>query len=210
MSGTTNFVHGIPYVSISIGFTLSRTPTIGVVLNPFTAQLYTAITSKGSYLTTLSPNLSSTLSRTKLPIYHPQHLSLSSSIIAIEYGSDRTGTNFDVKNSTFKALTSADGGMVHAVRSYGSAALNLCSVASGFIDAYWEGGCWEWDVCAGWVILKEAGGIIVDGNASETVDGPDLCGRVYLAVRNGQNKTEMENYVRAFWGLIQGRLEYGR
>lgn len=101
--------------------------------------------------------------------------------------------------------------MVHAVRSYGSAALNLCSVASGFIDSYWEGGCWEWDVCAGWVILVESGGMIVDGNPGEEgMVNPDLCGRVYLAVRGGGSRVEMEDYVRAFWGLIQGRLVYGR
>ena len=182
-------------------------------MNPFTAQLYTAIHSKGSYLTTLSPTLSETLSTNKLPLYPPQQLDLSSSVVAIEYGSDREGTNFDVKTSTFKNLTAANGGMVHAVRSYGSAALNLCSVASGFIDAYWEGGCWEWDVCAGWVILEEAGGMVVNGNPpeyGEEIESPDLCGRIYLAVRNGQSRGETENYIRAFWGLIEGRLEYGR
>ena len=65
--GTTNFVHGIPYVAISIGFTVSREPTIGVVLNPFTAQLYTAIRYQGSYLTLLSATLTETLSTTPPP-----------------------------------------------------------------------------------------------------------------------------------------------
>lgn len=107
--------------------------------------------------------------------------------------------------------------MAHGFRAYGSAALNLCAVASGFIDAYWEGGCWEWDVCAGWVILKEAGGIIVDGNPREgpedgerAMESPDLCGRVYLAVRKAQEKKETESWVREFWSLMGGRLDYGR
>ena len=107
--------------------------------------------------------------------------------------------------------------MVHALRSYGSAALNLCSVATGFIDAYWEGGCWEWDVCAGWIILEEAGGAIVDGNPRESsnddamiMEAPDLCGRVYLAVRRAQKAEEMESFVREFTSFIAGRLEYGR
>jgi myo-inositol-1(or 4)-monophosphatase len=142
---------------------------------------------------------------------------LRSSVIAIEYGSDRSGNNFDVKLSTFKNLSGHAGGMVHGLRAYGSAALNLCSVASGFIDAYWEGGCWEWDVCAGWVILKEAGGLMVDGNPREGSDDgdrameePDLCGRVYLAVRSGKDSEEVEKWVREFWSLMGGRLEYGR
>jgi len=106
--------------------------------------------------------------------------------------------------------------MVHGLRAYGSAALNLCSVASGYIDAYWEGGCWEWDVCAGWVVLKEAGGFIVHGNPRDTKDvdvvleEPDLCGRVYLAVRKGQSKEETAQWVTDFWGMIGGRLEYNR
>jgi myo-inositol-1(or 4)-monophosphatase len=106
---------------------------------------------------------------------------------------------------------------VHALRSYGSAALNLCGVASGFLDAYWEGGCWEWDVCAGWVILKEAGGVVVDGNPREGIEdggrgmeSPDLCGRVYLAVRGAQREEEIESWVREFWSLMGGRLDYGR
>jgi myo-inositol-1(or 4)-monophosphatase len=204
-------------VAISIGFTVRRRPVVGVVLNPFTAQLYTGIHGKGSHLTTLSPDLQIQISKNQLPLYPSQTLDLRSSVIAIEYGSDRSGNNFDVKLSTFKNLSSHEGGMVHGLRAYGSAALNLCSVASGFIDAYWEGGCWEWDVCAGWVILKEAGGLIVDGNPREAkgdgeraMEEPDLCGRVYLAVRSGKDSEETEKWVREFWSLMGGRLQYGR
>ena len=215
--GTTNFVHGVPYMAISIGFTVSRRPTIGIVLNPFTGQLYSGIDSQGSYLTTLSSDLSQTLSTTKLPIYPPRPLELRSSAIAIEFGSDRSGPNFEVKLSTFRNLASENGGMVHALRAYGSAALNLCSVASGYIDAYWEGGVWEWDVCAGWLILKEAGGSIFDGNPrdvakdpAKALEDPDLCGRVYLGVRGARSPEEVKTWVEGFWNLMEGRLEYGR
>jgi myo-inositol-1(or 4)-monophosphatase len=141
-------------------------------------------------------------------------LEFQSSVIAIEFGSDRQGPNFDVKLATFKDLASAQGGMVHALRAYGSAALNLCSVASGFIDAYWEGGCWEWDVCAGWVILEEAGGVIVSGNAprdsAEALSNPDLCGRVYLGVRKARSEKEVDEWLKRFWTSVKGDLEYGR
>jgi len=105
--------------------------------------------------------------------------------------------------------------MAHGFCAYGSAALNLCAVASGFIDAYWEGGCWEWDVCVGWVILKEAGGRIVDGNpreegGEEAMESLDSCGWVYLAVRRAQEMAEMEAWIREFWSFMGGRLEYGR
>jgi len=119
-----------------------------------------------------------------------------------------------IKVDTFKELASAQGGMVHALRAYGSAALNLCSVASGFIDGYWEGGCWEWDVCAGWVILEEAGGTIVSGNpprkGMRELSNPDLCGRVYLAVRKARSQKEVEDWVKRFWSCTKGELVYGR
>jgi len=137
--------------------------------------------------------------------------------MAIEFGSDRSDTNFDVKLATFKNLAAAKGGMVHGLRAYGSAALNLCSVASGYLDAYWEGGCWEWDVCAGWVILEEAGGVMVEGNApekeiddNEVLSKPDLCGRVYFGVRKGHGDGETEKFIKRFWSLIEGKLFYGR
>ena len=49
----------------------------------------------------------------------------------------------------------------HSVRTTGSAALNLCNVAKGVVDVYWEVGCWEWDVAAGMVIVAESGGLVL-------------------------------------------------
>ena len=94
--------------------------------------------------------------------------------------------------------------MIHSARALGSAALNLCAVAEGNLDVYWEGGCWAWDVCAGWVILKEAGGLIVDGNPG-TWDIP-VDHRKYLAIRgasSGQKKI-----VEEFWSFIEGTMDY--
>ena len=208
-AGTTNFIHGVPYVSVSIGFTVAKHPTVGVVLNPFTSELYTGILSKGSFLTKLSSDLTEPISKTKLPLYPPQPLDLHSSVIAIELGYDRSGNNLDVKFSTFKTLASQQGGMVHGLRSYGSAALNMCQVACGYIDGYWEGGAWEWDVCAGWVILQETGGFVVNGNPEEGYEG-DLCGRAYLAVRSGQTEDESKQWVKDFRNCMGGTLEYHR
>lgn len=87
--------------------------------------------------------------------------------------------------------------MVHSIRSLGSAALNLCAVAAGFQDLYWEGGCWAWDVCAGWVILTEAGGMMVDGNPGNWE--PEVEGRTYLAVRKGEGQKKI---VEEFWSVI--------
>ncbi|KAJ9213255.1 hypothetical protein DTO166G4_5062 [Paecilomyces variotii] len=202
IDGTTNFVHGFPSVCISLGFAIKRTPAVGVVFNPFTQTLYSAIRGKGAYLN----------KTTKLPLkganIEPLQ-GLSNSLIAVEWGSDRSGQNFETKVRTFEQLGKSreeGGAMVHSMRSLGSAALNLCSVAAGTLELYWEGGCWAWDVCAGWVILSEAGGIMVDGNPGEWT--AKLDSRRYLAVRGSPNGEGQKELVEEFWSHVQGRMDY--
>ncbi|KAJ5692050.1 hypothetical protein N7462_001473 [Penicillium macrosclerotiorum] len=161
IDGTVNFVHSFPFACVSLGFAVDRIPTVGVVYNPFTKTMYSAIRGQGAYLNR----------ETRLPLRgeNVEPLSgLPNALIAIEWGSDRRGPNWETKVRTYEKLGQSKeegGAMVRSMRSLGSAALNLCAVAEGTLDLYWEGGCWEWDVCAGWVILTEAGGIMVDGNA---------------------------------------------
>lgn len=201
IDGTVNFVHSFPYACVSLGFAVGRVPTVGVVYNPFTKTLYSAIRGQGAFLNR----------QTRLPLKgeNVEPLSgLDNALVAIEWGSDRSGQNFETKIRTFEKLgqSKEDGGaMVRSMRSMGSAALNLCAVAEGTLDLYWEGGCWAWDVCAGWVILNEAGGIIVDGNPGDWA--PRLDGRKYLAVR-AASQTGQKEIVEEFWNYIQGRLDY--
>ncbi|GKZ73885.1 hypothetical protein AnigIFM50267_011117 [Aspergillus niger] len=173
-----------------------------VVFNPSTRTLYSAIQGRGSYLnrTTKLPFKGDDIGPLK---------SLENSLVGIEWGSERTGANWETKVRTFEKLGRAkeDGGaMVRSMRSMGSAALNLCAVAAGTLDLYWEGGCWAWDVCAGWVILTEAGGVIIDGNSGTweaTLDG-----RKYLAVRACSDENSRLELIKEFWGQIQGSFEY--
>lgn len=207
IDGTTNFVHTHPYVSISLAFVDNLVPLVGVVYNPFTSQLYHAIRGNGAYLTT---NINSHEQTQKLPIRgSPEPLrGLNQALVAIEWGNERNGINWDVKTSTFAALAGSPaigGAMVHSLRSLGSAALNLCAVASGTIDAYWEGGCWAWDVAAGWIVLEEAGGMMVSGNKGDFK--PKIDGRVYLAVR-GAEEVDQKRFIEEFWGHVKGKLEY--
>ncbi|KAF2738081.1 inositol monophosphatase [Polyplosphaeria fusca] len=198
IDGTTNFVHRYSYVSISLGFSLDLVPTIGVVYNPFTSTLYSAIKGHGAYLN----------QTTKLPLTPPTNIDgLGACLVAVEWGSDRSGNDFAVKSKTFSRLAATKengGGMVHGLRSFGSAALNLCAVAEGGLDLYWEAGCWAWDVCAGWVILSEAGGIMVDANPGNWE--PRIDERRYFAVRAGEGQ---KGVVDEFWGLVEGRFEVG-
>jgi myo-inositol-1(or 4)-monophosphatase len=150
IDGTTNFVHRHAYVAISLGLAIDLKPVVGIVYNPFTRLLYSAIAGQGAFL-----NQSE-----RLPLVPPTPLeTLNSCLVAVEWGSDRTGNDFVVKSKTFAKLAATKeegGGMVHGLRSLGSAALNICEVACGGLDVYWEAGCWAWD---GKYLLQTANGL---------------------------------------------------
>lgn len=77
----------------------------------------------------------------------------------------------------------------HSVRTTGSAALNLCNVAKGIVDVYWEVGCWEWDVAAAIVIVVESGGIVLAGGNDKLDNEPvNIFCRKYLAIRAARDK----------------------
>lgn len=195
IDGTTNFVHFFPQACISLGLAINKKPVVGVVYNPFIDQLYTAVKDKGAYL-----------AGERLPLRPASRpLSLQGSLCGIEWGSDRDNENFAVKLRTFESLARKDGAFVHGLRSTGSAALNLCHVAAGLLDSYWEGGCWAWDVCAGWIILEEAGGVVASGNPGEW--DPPITNRVYLAVR-GADRTQQQQYIEEYWKNVKGYLTY--
>ena len=221
-----------------------------MVYNPYTQQLFHAIKGRGAFLTAPSipssapplpgdftapgseTKVESTYTTHPLPLSRPGPLGpLNKCLVAVEWGNERdirpnspsTHTNFPTKTSTFTSLASSTGGFVHSLRSLGSAALNLCHVATGQLDAYWEGGCWAWDVAAGWIILEEAGGVVVGGNkgewggewvreAGKEKDVVQVDGRRYLAVRAASSgdggKEEQKKLIEEFWGLIEGELRY--
>ncbi|WFD21422.1 inositol-phosphate phosphatase [Malassezia equina] len=196
IDGTTNFVKGFPFVCISIGFVYQSEPTIGVIFAPFLGYLYAGRKGHGAFVTTpLHPE------RRALPLVQPQPLlSFKQALIAFEWGSDRSSGVMEKKSRSYQRLVGDRAGgvqggeMALGVRSMGSAALNFAHVAMGCLDAYWEIGCWAWDVCAGIVIAREAGCVVVGSKAHAhqvVTEGPFpppctpdvLTGRKYLVVR---------------------------
>ncbi|KAG0321351.1 hypothetical protein BGZ97_011588 [Linnemannia gamsii] len=194
IDGTTNFVHGFPFVAISIGLTINQEPVVGVIYNPILNQLFTAVKGQGAYLSKIDENPRAQGRR--LPLSHPHPApplpSLSMALVAGEYGSDRKTEIIDPKVKSMRNLSARDPsslapgravGHAHGIRCLGSAAMNMMAVAQGQIDVYWEVGCWEWDVCAGIIIVREAGGVVVDGCGRQVTDGQLLTGRRFLTIR---------------------------
>lgn len=194
IDGTTNFIHNFPYSCISLGFTIDKTPAVGVIFNPHLNLLFSAIKGQGAFL-----------NGEKLPNLSSKPITLQSSIIALESGSDREGEIFDIKMETFRSLLDKNHGFIHGFRSFGSAAMNIAHTASGQLDGYWEGGCQSWDVAAGWVILEETGGKVVSGNKGGWTTPVDS--RVYLFVR-GAPEEDQKKFIQDFWSNIKGDLKY--
>ena len=137
-------MHGYPYACISIGLVDQRVPVLGVIYNPFLEHLYRGVRSAGSFLHTHTPAALGT------EIGAPQRLplapasarplpSLAGALIAVEWGSDRAQEPIRRKADSFSRLAAAPphGVMAHALRSVGSAALNVALVAQGALDMYW-------------------------------------------------------------------------
>jgi myo-inositol-1(or 4)-monophosphatase len=209
---------------VSIALVLNNKPVIGVVFAPLLNQLFSACVGQGAWLneTTRLPLLGRGIP--PLPKEAP-----GKCIFACEWGKDRRDTpdgNMHRKVESFVNMASekkgqgGKGGMVHGVRSLGSATLDLAYVAMGSVDIWWEGGCWEWDVAAGICLLQEAGGLITTANPPEEwetarIEEANLGGRLYLAIRpagDGEGETgreSQERVVRETWRRVRN-LDYER
>jgi myo-inositol-1(or 4)-monophosphatase len=221
VDGTTNFVHGDPHVAVSLGLSVGRAPVVGVVYNPFHGELFSAVRGRGAFLRCPSRGGGGGGAPVRLPVRDPATemgaLDLAHALVAVEWGANRAGNDLAVRARSFERLVRdralGGGGMVHSMRSLGSAALNMCAVAAGRFDAYWEAGCWAWDVCAGWCILSEAGGAVVDANPG--VWKAEMDGRRYLAVRGDGDAAKGEfglsagqkRFVEEFWACVEGKFE---
>eukprot|EP01100_Stratorugosa_tubuloviscum_P008237 TRINITY_DN342_c0_g2_i1.p1 TRINITY_DN342_c0_g2~~TRINITY_DN342_c0_g2_i1.p1 ORF type:complete len:288 (+),score=168.57 TRINITY_DN342_c0_g2_i1:57-920(+) len=148
LDGTTNFVHRFPFVAPSICFSINKEPVIGVVYGCILNEMFTAIKGRGAFLNDERISVS-------------KREKLSEAIVGTEFGSSREEPRMTtlVKNMYKLAAPPI---CVHSIRALGSAALNLCYVARGALDIYYEFGPHIWDYSAGHVILTEAGGVTLD------------------------------------------------
>src|SRR5882757_558779 len=164
LDGTTNFLHGIPHFAISIGLQREGTVIAGVIYNPANEELYTAERGKGAFLNDQRLRVAG---RRKL----------NECVIAC--GLPHIGRG-DLELSRLEMTELQP--RVAGLRRFGSAALDMAFIAAGRFDGYWERNLQPWDLAAGTIIVREAGGIVsgIAGDDDALKTGHLVCGNEYV------------------------------
>lgn len=146
LDGTTNYIHHLPIFGISIALEYEEKLQVGVVFNPIFNELFMAEKGKGAFLNRKKIQVSKTAK-------------ISESLLATGFHPKYHHHNFKYFEKFSKTA--------QAVRRCGAAAIDLCYVACGRFDGFWEFGLSSWDVAAGSLIIEEAGGKVTntDGTA---------------------------------------------
>ncbi|MDY6905595.1 MAG: inositol monophosphatase family protein [Thermodesulfobacteriota bacterium] len=153
LDGTTNFAHGLRLFSVSIAFAIDGDVVMGVVLNPGTGELFTAVQGQPATLN-------------GAPIHVSQTRDIGDALLVTGFPYDYMN-HLDVLLDRFKTcLTAAQG-----VRRLGSASLDLCYIACGRFDGYWEQHLKKWDTAAGMLIARQAGATVTDFSGNEYTPG---------------------------------------
>ncbi|UCF91763.1 MAG: inositol monophosphatase [Desulfobacterales bacterium] len=168
LDGTTNFAHGVSIFAISIALAIQEKPVLGIVLSPMTGELFSARAGLGAERNGRAIRVSNTtrVSESLLGTGFPYNLRAHP---------HRIVTRFE------RCLQAAQG-----VRRLGSAALDLCYVACGKFDGYWEEDLKPWDTAAGALIVAESGGLV-----TTFADQPFSVDQKEVLATNGEIHQEM-------------------
>jgi myo-inositol-1(or 4)-monophosphatase len=155
--GTTNYVHRVPFFSVSLALEHRGQLLVGAVFNPLSDECFTAAAGQGAKLN-------------GTPIHVSQARTLSEALISAGFPAAVTSDSPDLKVFNQVVLRS------QGIRRTGSAALNLAYVAAGRFDAGWSSSTKIWDTVAGTLLIREAGGIVTSltGEAIPVPSGPFL------------------------------------
>jgi myo-inositol-1(or 4)-monophosphatase len=169
LDGTTNYLHGFPVFSVSIAVTRAGELQHGVVYDPLRQEIFSASRGQGSQLDGRKIRVS-------------KQTGLKNALIATGFPYRVGEREIDVYLGMLRAVMLETAG----VRRPGSAALDLCYVAAGRVDGFWEMGLSKWDVAAGALIIREAGGRISDFRGTDAfLDSGNLVAgtpKVYAAL----------------------------
>jgi len=164
LDGTTNFLHGIPQFAISIGLAREGAVIAGVIYNPANDELYIAERGKGAFLNDKRLRVAG---RRKL----------DECVIACGLPHIGRGGH-DVALKEMEALQDKVAGF----RRFGAASLDMAYVAAGRLDGYWERNLQPWDMAAGQILVREAGGIVsgVEGHDNALTTKNVVCGNEFV------------------------------
>jgi myo-inositol-1(or 4)-monophosphatase len=151
LDGTTNFLHGIPQFAVSIGLDRDGTIVAGVVYNPANDELFVAERGKGAFL-----------NDQRLRVAGRKRL--QDAVIACGLPHHGRG-DLSLFRNEFAVVQD----QVAGLRRFGAAALDLAWVAAGRLDAYWERNLSAWDMAAGVLIVREAGGYVTDTDGGDAM-----------------------------------------
>ena len=158
IDGTANFLHGIPHFAISVGLEHNKEIICGIVFDPIKNEIFSAEKGNGSYLNNQRMRVSN---RSKLK-----------DCIVFTGGPKHDSKNIELALEEYKKFSSK---VFIPIRKMGSASLDMAYVAAGRCDGYWQRNINYWDIAAGIILVKEAGGFITDfkGN-SEYVENKTI------------------------------------
>lgn len=145
IDGTTNFSRGIPVYCVSIALQEDGQSVVGAIYDPTRDELFSAQRGKGAWLNGQKLNVSGQ--------DHMRH-----AVVVTGFPPMKEGEGFEQLIRRLGQVVAATGGL----RRFGSAALDLASVAAGRLDAYWEFNLNAWDTAAGYLMVQEAGGTVSD------------------------------------------------
>jgi myo-inositol-1(or 4)-monophosphatase len=170
LDGTTNFSNGLPLFSVSIAVERFGEPLVGVVYAPYLNEMFHAIFGRGAFLN-------------DKPIRTSRKTDLDQSVIATGFPVDKALTTDNNLQEFSKIMP-----QVRGIRRLGSAAIDICYVAAGYLDAYWEMNLHRWDVAAASLIAREAGALVSsyrqDREISILASAPALHARLLTTLKN--------------------------
>ena len=174
LDGTTNFLHGIPHFCISIALVRDGVPFAGVVYHPISDEMYTAEAGAGAFVND-----------------HRLRVSARRNIEEAVFG---TGFPYKGRPNMGLAMRQVEPVLKECagVRRMGAAALDLAYVAAGRFDGFWELDLKPWDIAAGIVLVREAGGLV-----TELYGGPDLLASGNILAANDHLHRPLGDIIRA-------------
>jgi myo-inositol-1(or 4)-monophosphatase len=177
LDGTTNFAHGFPMFNVTLALERSGELIAGVIFDPLRNEMFAAELGNGAYLN-------------DRPIRVSKTARIEESLVATGFPSRKRHQSVNVHFYYQLAMLS------HGVRRAGSAALDLAYVACGRLEAFWEFGLNPWDMAAGVLLIREAGGTVSDMHGAAM----NLRGAHVLADNTGVHQEMLDLFARIFAG----------